>query len=78
MNSHSHDEHYVKGGSVAHRVFHTRILPNLLLGRTANGLPEAFHRDALEAAERMGGQEGPLLLDSTSRGSSSELLTATG
>ncbi|RDB18396.1 hypothetical protein Hypma_000352 [Hypsizygus marmoreus] len=36
------------GASVAHRVFHTRVLP-LLLKRKADGLPEAFHDDAWAA-----------------------------
>ncbi|KAF8881212.1 hypothetical protein BD779DRAFT_1445729 [Infundibulicybe gibba] len=55
------------GGSVAHRVFHTRLLPNLLLGRRPEGLPEVFHAGVLEMAERMGGKDGSLLIDSTAR-----------
>ncbi|KAG6827446.1 hypothetical protein H0H92_011743 [Tricholoma furcatifolium] len=46
------------GGSVAHRLFHTRILP-LLVG---NGLPETFNHDAMAACKRMGGKEGKLLV----------------
>ncbi|GLB39011.1 putative ribonuclease-III-like [Lyophyllum shimeji] len=46
------------GGSVAHRVFHTRVLPQLL-GR---GLPDAFREDALATCERMGGEDGKLVL----------------
>ncbi|KAF8157061.1 ribonuclease-III-like-domain-containing protein [Crassisporium funariophilum] len=48
------------GASVAHRVFHTRFLPQLLVNR---GLPKAFHEDARSICERMGGRRGPLLLD---------------
>ena len=51
-----------QGGSVSHRVFHTRLLPNLLT-RTPDGLPEVFHEDARAACERMGGENGQLLLD---------------
>ncbi|KAJ6611004.1 ribonuclease-III-like-domain-containing protein [Mycena sp. CBHHK59/15] len=50
------------GASVAHRVFHTRVLPRLLLPQ--GGLPVCFHPDALEACERLGGARGKLLLDS--------------
>ncbi|KAF5383241.1 hypothetical protein D9615_004866 [Tricholomella constricta] len=50
---------YQFGGSVAHRVFHTRVLPQLL-GR---GLPNAFGKDARAACESMGGEDGNLLLD---------------
>ncbi|KAJ7136141.1 ribonuclease-III-like-domain-containing protein [Mycena epipterygia] len=50
------------GGSVAHRVFHTRVLPRLLLPQ--GGLPVCFHADALEACERLGGSRGDLVLDS--------------
>lgn len=47
---------------MAHRVFHTRLLPHLLLPGY-EGLPEAFHADAQAACERMGGVDGELLLD---------------
>ena len=50
-----------QGGSVAHRVFHTRLLPLVLLPGTSDGLPDVFHKDALLASKRMGGETGPLL-----------------
>lgn len=49
------------GGAVAHRVFHTRILPHILLPRTSSGLLDVFHDEALAVSERMGGAEGDLL-----------------
>ncbi|KAF8067978.1 hypothetical protein FPV67DRAFT_1562152 [Lyophyllum atratum] len=49
---------YQFGGSVAHRVFHTRVLPHLV-GR---GLPETFRKDIRAACESMGGEDGKLLL----------------
>jgi hypothetical protein len=55
---------HTQGGSVSHRVFHTRLLPNLLI-RTPEGLPELFHADVREACERMGGENGKLLLDTS-------------
>ncbi|TFK33970.1 ribonuclease-III-like-domain-containing protein [Crucibulum laeve] len=45
------------GATVAHRVFHTRVLPYL------ENLPEQFIADAQSICERMGGTEGKLLLD---------------
>lgn len=48
------------GASVAHRTFHTRILPNLLLDGKNGGLPLTFHEEVLEICERMGGVEGDL------------------
>jgi len=56
------------GGSVANRVFHTRLLPHLLEEK-ADVLPHAFHSDVLATAERMGGSEGPLLPSSESSSS---------
>lgn len=50
-----------KGGSTAHRIFHTRVLPHLLLSQRDVGLPELFHRDARAACAEMGGIHGPLL-----------------
>ncbi|KAF5336476.1 hypothetical protein D9611_006643 [Ephemerocybe angulata] len=46
------------GGSVAHRVFHTRMLPHLLV---RGGLPPAFHEEVATVAKRMGGPMGNLL-----------------
>ncbi|KAF5318494.1 hypothetical protein D9619_010729 [Psilocybe cf. subviscida] len=49
------------GGSVAHRLYHTRILPNIL---TKGGLPMMFHDEVHSIAERIGGAEAPLLQES--------------
>lgn len=43
------------GGSVAHRLFHTRILPHILLPNQHGGVPMEFHAKALSISERMGG-----------------------
>ncbi|KAJ7166476.1 hypothetical protein C8R43DRAFT_877731 [Mycena crocata] len=51
------------GASVAHRVFHTRLLPRLLL--PTGGLPVCFHADAQAACVRLGGTRGDLLVDSS-------------
>ncbi|KAK7046764.1 RNase III domain-containing protein [Favolaschia claudopus] len=51
------------GASVAHRVFHTRVLPRLL--QPHGGLPTCFHPDAHDACTRLGGANGPLLLGSS-------------
>ncbi|KIK49198.1 hypothetical protein CY34DRAFT_797137 [Suillus luteus UH-Slu-Lm8-n1] len=50
------------GGSVAHRLFHTRILPHILLPNQAEGVPLEFHHRALTICERMGGVDGNLLV----------------
>ncbi|EGO03359.1 hypothetical protein SERLA73DRAFT_46635 [Serpula lacrymans var. lacrymans S7.3] len=50
------------GGSVAHKVFHTRVLPHILLPGRAEGVPEDFHLKALRICERMGGVDGELLV----------------
>ncbi|OBZ76930.1 hypothetical protein A0H81_03057 [Grifola frondosa] len=50
------------GGSVAHRLFHTRVLPLILLPGNQQGLPDAFHEHALEVCERMGGPDGALIV----------------
>ncbi|KAI9568729.1 hypothetical protein HD554DRAFT_2021863 [Boletus coccyginus] len=49
------------GGSVAHQLFHTRILPHLLLPGRSSEVPEEFHATALRICERMGGPESDLL-----------------
>ncbi|KAF9041451.1 ribonuclease-III-like-domain-containing protein [Panaeolus papilionaceus] len=46
------------GASVAHRFFHTRVLPYLLL---KGGVPAAFHKEAQSTLKQMGGPNGPLL-----------------
>ena len=50
-----------QGGRVAHRLFHTRMLPHLLLPGSPFGLPDVLHGDALRAAEYYGGLNGPLV-----------------
>jgi hypothetical protein len=46
---------------MAHRVFHTRVLPRVLLPNSSEGLPDALHAEAMEACERMGGIDGSLV-----------------
>ena len=53
------------GASVAHRVFHTRVLP-LLTQLPKDGLPADFTEDARVLCERMGGPDGPLSIPDTS------------
>ncbi|KAF5343507.1 hypothetical protein D9756_011601 [Leucocoprinus leucothites] len=48
------------GASVAHRAFHTRVLPHLLLDGKNGGLPLVFHDEVREICERMGGAESDL------------------
>ncbi|KAF8908590.1 ribonuclease-III-like-domain-containing protein [Gymnopilus junonius] len=52
------------GGSVAHRLFHTRILPRL---RVKGGLPYPFFGDAQRFCDAMGGEQGSLLLEDSKR-----------
>ncbi|KAI0002183.1 ribonuclease-III-like-domain-containing protein [Russula compacta] len=52
------------GGSVAHRLFHIRMLPHLLLPGSPFGLPDVLHADAVKAAEHYGGLKGPLVQSS--------------
>lgn len=47
---------------MAHRLFHTRILPHILLPDQAEGVPVEFHHQALAICERMGGVDGNLLV----------------
>ncbi|KAI0819863.1 hypothetical protein BC628DRAFT_1331750 [Trametes gibbosa] len=49
------------GGSVAHRLFHTRVLPSLIVEGSHEGLHTAYHEHAREMCERMGGPEGSLV-----------------
>jgi len=50
---------FYQGATVAHRFFHTRLLP---LVRVKGGLPQAFHKEVDSICQRMGGSDGPLLL----------------
>lgn len=56
----------LQGASVAHRVFHTRLLPHVLLPGNLAGLPDVFHADAEAMCERMGGPNGKLLSQTSS------------
>ncbi|KAF9004692.1 hypothetical protein BDQ17DRAFT_1354503 [Cyathus striatus] len=51
------------GASTAHKLFHTRMLPHLLLegSRNSPGLPSEFHEDARNVCARMGGLNVRLL-----------------
>ncbi|KAI0348377.1 hypothetical protein BDW22DRAFT_1366032 [Trametopsis cervina] len=51
--------HY--GGNVAHRLFHTRLLPHVLLPGRPDGLHDSFHGHALKICKQLGGQHGNLL-----------------
>jgi len=48
------------GGVVAQRLFHTRVLPHLLLRGTSQGLNDAFHEHAVTIFERFGGRDANL------------------
>lgn len=61
MPLHKHFLMPKQGGSVAHRVFHTRLLPNALLPGQTQGLPDEFHADAEALCKQMGGPDGKLL-----------------
>lgn len=50
-----------QGATTAHRLFHTRVLPHILLRGRQEGLPFEFHEDARAVCERMGGPQGDLL-----------------
>ncbi|KAL4068523.1 hypothetical protein V8B97DRAFT_1873065 [Scleroderma yunnanense] len=45
------------GGVAAHRLFHTRILPHILLPNERGGIPMEFHARAMSICEQMGGVE---------------------
>ncbi|KDQ60397.1 hypothetical protein JAAARDRAFT_174469 [Jaapia argillacea MUCL 33604] len=49
------------GGSVAHRVFHTRLLPHILLPNSGDGLHDSLHPYAEEVCQRMGGLVAPIV-----------------
>ncbi|KAI0767632.1 ribonuclease-III-like-domain-containing protein [Fomes fomentarius] len=49
------------GGAVAHRLFHTRLLPHLCIEGSLEGLHGRFHEHALEICQKMGGRTEPLL-----------------
>ncbi|KAK2464705.1 hypothetical protein APHAL10511_003281 [Amanita phalloides] len=59
--------YYQFGASVAQRLFHTRVLPKLLLERRPEGLPDVFHAEALAMCERMGGPDAQLSDSSSQR-----------
>ncbi|KAH9931590.1 ribonuclease-III-like-domain-containing protein [Fomitopsis serialis] len=48
------------GGVAAQRLFHTRVLPHLLLRGTSHGLNDAFHEHAITICERFGGLNADL------------------
>jgi len=50
------------GGSAAHRLFHTRVLPNILLPGRPEGLNDVFYKHAMEVCEKMGGSSAELLV----------------
>ncbi|KIM55729.1 hypothetical protein SCLCIDRAFT_285493 [Scleroderma citrinum Foug A] len=43
------------GGAAAHRLFHTQILPHILLPDDRGGVPMAFHDKAMSICEQVGG-----------------------
>jgi len=53
------------GGDIAHRIFHTRILPQILLPGTAIGLNDVFHEHAMKICEQMGGLDGALIVENS-------------
>lgn len=65
-----------QGGSVAHRLFHTHILPHVLLSVNPEGVPAEFRQRALALCEHMGGMDGNLFVqiqEATSDRAPSEL-----
>ena len=56
-----------QGGSVAQRVFHTRVLPYILCPGTPFGLHDAFHHAARELQAKMGGPSGLVLPSSEAK-----------
>jgi hypothetical protein len=51
----------MQGGSVAHRVFQTRLLPYILLSGTPQGLPDSIIDYARDSIEKMGGMKADLV-----------------
>ncbi|KAI0687775.1 ribonuclease-III-like-domain-containing protein [Cytidiella melzeri] len=49
------------GGTVSHRLFHTRLLPHILLPGRHDGLHDAFHGHAMKICQQMGGLQGSLV-----------------
>lgn len=58
---------------VAQRVFHTRVLPHILLPGTPFGLHDSFHGAALEALKCLGGTNGLLILPDEARSANSSV-----
>ncbi|EPT03253.1 hypothetical protein FOMPIDRAFT_57952 [Fomitopsis schrenkii] len=52
------------GGVVSQRLFHTRVLPHLLLPGTSQGLNDEFHKHAMTICEQFGGPRANLLVKS--------------
>ncbi|KAI0094939.1 ribonuclease-III-like-domain-containing protein [Irpex rosettiformis] len=48
------------GGNTAHRLFHTRLLPHILLPGQPEGLHDAFHGHAYKICQQMGGLQASL------------------
>ena len=46
---------------MAHRLFHTRLLPHILLPGRAEGLHDAFHGHAQKISQQMGGLQANLV-----------------
>ncbi|KZT04915.1 uncharacterized protein LAESUDRAFT_702867 [Laetiporus sulphureus 93-53] len=61
------------GGAIAHRLFHTRMLPHLLLPGQSEGLHDAFHEDAHNIYLRMGGRLGDLAAPARQNTATSEV-----
>ncbi|KAM6492137.1 hypothetical protein JOM56_011861 [Amanita muscaria] len=59
--------YYQFGATLTQRVFHTHILPKLLLERRPEGLPDVFHAEALAMCERMGGPNAQLMADASAK-----------
>ena len=51
----------LQGGAISHRIFHTRLLPRMLLPGRPEGLPDLFHARAIKICNDMGGPDGDFL-----------------